>query len=53
MRDDGIVVFGGWARGVLMDVNRVPAPLMERLGGEATAGLLELLTEVKQEWTPT
>src|SRR5688572_18564298 len=34
-----------------MDVNRVPAPLMERLGGEATAGLLELLTEVKQEWT--
>ena len=34
-----------------MDVNRVPTPLMERLGGEATAGLLELLTEVKQEWT--
>jgi hypothetical protein len=34
-----------------MDVNRVPAALQDRLGHEATAGLLELLTGVRKEWT--
>ena len=34
-----------------MDVNAVPGPLQERLGEAATAGLIELLTGVKQEWT--
>jgi hypothetical protein len=34
-----------------MDVNRVPAPLQERLDHEATAGLLELFADVRKEWT--
>jgi hypothetical protein len=34
-----------------MDFNHVPADLEDRLGHEATAGLLELLTDVRKEWT--
>ena len=34
-----------------MDVNHVPAALQDRLGHEATAGLLELLTDIRKEWT--
>ena len=34
-----------------MEVSRVPAALQDRLGHQATAGLLELLTNVRKEWT--
>jgi len=34
-----------------MQVNRVPAALQDRLGHEANAGLVELLTDVRKEWT--
>jgi DNA anti-recombination protein RmuC len=34
-----------------MDINRVPAALQERLGHDGTAGLFELLTDVRKEWT--
>jgi DNA anti-recombination protein RmuC len=34
-----------------MDVNDVPTALQDRLGPEATAGLIELLTEAREEWT--
>lgn len=34
-----------------MDANRVPSSLRERLGGEATAGLVELLNDARTEWT--
>jgi hypothetical protein len=34
-----------------MDPNRVPASLRDRLGPEATGGLLELLDIVRAEWT--
>jgi hypothetical protein len=34
-----------------MDVPDVPTALQDRLGPEATAGLIELLTEAREEWT--
>ena len=34
-----------------MDSHRVPASLQDRLGQEATAGLVELLTDARKEWT--
>ena len=34
-----------------MDSHRVPAALQDRLGQEATAGLIELLTDARKEWT--
>jgi hypothetical protein len=34
-----------------MDSHRVPAALEDRLGQEATAGLVELLTDARKEWT--
>ena len=33
-----------------MDVTDVPAPLQDRLGPEATAGLIELLSDAREEW---
>ena len=33
-----------------MDIERVPAPLQERLGFEATSGLLQLLESTRREW---
>ena len=34
-----------------MDSHRVPASLQDRLGQEATADLVELLTDARKEWT--
>ena len=34
-----------------MDVTDVPTALQDRLGPEATAGLIELLTDAREEWT--
>jgi hypothetical protein len=34
-----------------MDVPDVPTALQDRLGPEATAGLIELLTDAREEWT--
>ena len=34
-----------------MEVHREPAALQDRLGHEATAGLRELFTDVRKEWT--
>lgn len=34
-----------------MDSQRVPASLQDRLGHKATAGLVELLTDARREWT--
>ena len=34
-----------------MDVNDVPDPLQDRLGHEATAGLIELLADAREQWT--
>jgi hypothetical protein len=34
-----------------MDVTDVPTVLQDRLGPEATAGLIELLTDAREEWT--
>ena len=34
-----------------MEISDVPDPLRDRLDHEATAGLIELLTNAQQEWT--
>ena len=34
-----------------MEISEVPDPLQDRLGHEATAGLIELLTRAQEEWT--
>jgi hypothetical protein len=34
-----------------MDVTDVPTALQDRLGPEATAGLIELLLDAREEWT--
>jgi dsDNA-specific endonuclease/ATPase MutS2 len=34
-----------------MDISDVPGPLQDRLGHEATAGLIELLAAAREEWT--
>lgn len=34
-----------------MDISDVPGPLQDRLGHEATAGLIELLAGAREEWT--
>jgi hypothetical protein len=34
-----------------MDSHRLPAALQDRLGQEASAGLIELLTDARKEWT--
>ena len=48
--DDGIVVLRSEGNDV-MEVNKVAAALQERLGPEATAGLLALFDTARQEWT--
>jgi DNA anti-recombination protein RmuC len=48
--DDGIVV-GGRAERVAMEFDAVPTPLQDRLGPEATAGLIALLADARKEWT--
>jgi hypothetical protein len=49
--DDGIVVEKGRAGDGTMDTNRVPAALLERLGSDATAALIDLLSGARKEWT--
>jgi hypothetical protein len=34
-----------------MEISDVPDPLQDRLGHEATAGLIELLRDTREEWT--
>jgi len=34
-----------------MEVSRVPASLQDRLGHEASADLIDLLTDARKEWT--
>lgn len=41
----------GWKGYDVMARNRVPAALSERLGPEATDGLLELVDSTRAEWT--
>lgn len=51
--DDGIVVVGevGPERYAVMEAMRVPIALRERLGQDATLGLIELLDAEKGKWS--
>ena len=42
---------GGRAESVAMELTDVPVALQDRLGPEATAGLIELLSDAQEEWT--
>lgn len=37
---------------VVMEFDAVPAPLRDRLGPEATAGLIALIADAQKDWLP-
>jgi hypothetical protein len=49
--DDATVVVRGSRRDAAVDLERVAPALRERLGTEASAGLISLLDDVRAEWS--